>query len=935
MRHLKIGKLHDIVPVTLASLLALSFSAAIGAAQDYPKGTQIVLKSEMVTPAGKYSFDGMIDEQDAGKNPTLYASKTFLEQPWPSSGAYPLEFTIDLGSEKHLSHILLWDSNGNGKVTVLTGDPATGQWQELFTDTGDKYQEWSIHKGLDRKARYLKVTKESDAGIFGEMLVFEHTPETAKAEAEAKAAAAQLTADLDKAKAEAAKRPLVETGTLFGKLPLVDSVDPSTNSGHTLIQLPENGSTVEKVLGRSVRALPNTHEGPSYFGYKLGEGKYLEPGKAYLLTVEFPEDAPRSFYVANRGGDLIRGVHTGPTLADSIFGYTDCNLESLNIPLSGKFETFQQLFWLSEHQAGVEMPREEGERSFSPLGGFLVMVGQWPARQAPLSKGAAVASIKLFEVPDPAKFNVALKRPPAELPQRHLFYREEMGDGVMYSGDPKKRAFTKFEDWFLPHFKLLNFLGMDTFTKDLLEFGHVQHWDVENPNWYTASWFPEVWEKLIPLANEHGLNILPYYEYAGSTGKQGIGQKGAELAQPLRKDLKDYTHIWWSEKNRVDVSDPEVTEEFKRVLDLTIVKFKDQAHFIGAWIRPRISQIPVSFSDSTRERFAKEANDGKAISREDIQANQELHDRYIAWWNGKRKAFLIAVRDYLKEKGVTENPLVLYMAESSEPVPTLKKPMGIQITLATDNVDLWNEVKSTRKDYENFLVMDESVIGSEHLYKEALEAPTFTWGGWEWQYGGPRPDPQNYKDTTGILMTYPFNRKYTVNDPEALESFRGPSGLAMIRHYILNEEILDKVTGYFVCDVDRPGPYGMLSEVLAMANGDPNFIGYASGHIYNRPFPDAVRAFNANFLALPALPSKVVANAASDQEVVVRQIDTPAHGSYLAVINTGLEGKKQVKVKLPKGGKIIEAATGNVLTASGNVLTLDMGPVELKSLHIQ
>lgn len=933
MFKLRTGKLH-VYCLSLVAYAALMSPDTVNA-EDYPKGRQIVLTPGMVKAAGDYSFEGMIDEQDAGKNPNFHAGKSLWKTPWPSTGAYPLEFIIDLGEEKHLSHILLWDSNGNGNLTVSSGDPATGNWKPLFVEDGSKYQEWNIHKGLDAHTRYLRVVKESDAGIFGEMLVFEHTEETAKAEADAKAAASKLSADLDKAKAEAAKRPLVESGTLFGKLPLVDSIDPATNSDHKLIQLPENASTVTKILGRAARTIPNTHEGPSYIGYKLGEGKYLEPGKAYLLTVEFPEDAPRSFYVANRGGDLIRGVHTGPTLADSIFGYTDSNLESLDIPLSGKYETFQQLFWLSEHQAGVEMPREEGERSFSPVGGFLVMIGQWPAKQTPLSQGTAVASIKLFEVPDPAKFNVALNRPPDDLPQRHLFYREEMGDGVMYSGDPTKRAFTKFEDWFLPHFKLLNFLGMDTFTKDLLEFGHVQHWDVENPSWYTASWFPEVWGSLVPLAAQHNLYLLPYYEYAGSTGKLGLGQKGAELAQPLSKDLKDYTHIWWSEKNRVDITDPEVTEEFKRVLDLTIVKYKDEAKFIGCWIRPRISQIPVSFSDSTRERFAKEANDGKPVSRDDIKADQALHDRYIGWWNLKRRDFLIAVRDYLKEKGVTEDPLVLYMAESSEPVPALKKPMGIQISLVTDNVDVWNEVKGTRKDYENFLIFDEENVSANHLYKETLEAPTFTWGNWEWQYGGPRPDPQNYKNTPGILMTYPFNRKYTVTDPEALGSFRGPSGLAMIRHYILNEEILDKVTGYYVCDMDRPGPYGMLAEVLAMANGDPNYIGYASGHIYNRPFPDAVRAFNANFLALPALPSKVLTDAASDKEVVVRHINTPKHGSYVAVINTGLTEKKKVTVKLPKNGKATESATGNTLATKGDLVTLDLSALELRTIHIE
>lgn len=914
-------------------LFPLLMPAAPPGEQDF--GRQIVLTPEMVTISGKGAIETLIDEQQVGKNPLINASTSLWKEGGTGKGDYPMEFIVDLGDKHHISSILFWDSNAHGIIKVYSGDPQ--EWHEILMEDGVGINKWKFHRDLDAETRYLRIVKETPTGVFGEMLVYEYTPDQAQA-----AVARRKEKDLQKARlAQAQKdsgnRPLVESGTLFGKLPLVDEIDAATDPGNrTFVEHPQGASRVEMLAGRKARLLPNERDEPSYFAYKVGEGKILEPGKAYLLTVEFPEDEPRTFTIANRGGDLIRGIQTGDSLGETIFGYTSTNLESLKVPLSGNYQVFQQLFWLSDNPAGLIMPRtDEAPRSFSPAEGFYVIVSQWALRQTPVSKGAAVSRIRLFEVPNPEKFNVALRLPPAGLPRRHLFYREEMADGVINSLDPNLRAVKRSENWYLYHFRTMNFLGMDTFAKDLLEFGAPQHWDVQNGSWYNQSKQPKVWEAIVPAANAHHLNILPYYEYAGSTGNLGLARKSKDLAQPLSGN-GDYTHIRWAEGKRVDLTDPEVLEEFQRVLDLTIVRFKDQANFLGAWIRPRVSQMPISFADPTRERFAREANEGKAVSREELKSDSALLQRYYEWWNGKRKEFLVAVRDYLKENGVQPDPIVLFMAYHSEPAPKFTKFKPNQIPLVTDDESLWNQVAgSGLKDYDKLLILNEDEVIGQHLYLEALQAPERTWSTWEWHHAVPRPDPQNYKDTPGILFTYPFNRKFTVGDPEALETFRGPSGLAMIRHYPLNENTMDNLLGYFVTDVDRPGPYGMLAEALAVANGDPWYIGYTSGHIYNRPFPDAVRRFNANFLALPALPSKIIKNAASDPEIVVRQIDAGKHGAYVAVVNTGMSAKKSINVRLPRTGRVTEAASGTVLAPRANTVTVNLDPFELRSLQVQ
>ncbi len=896
---------------------------------------QIVLKPEMVSTTSKGSLNTLIDEQEAGKNPTLNSSKTMWDLHDVGKGEYPAEFIVDLGAEHYLSNILFWDGNGHGVIRVYGGDRSN--WREILVEDGVGLNVWKYHNDLNAKTRYLRIVKETPGGAFGEMLVYQYTPEQALAATKRAEEAARENQMLSAAQKDSGKRPEVDTGTLFGKLPLVDEVNTGDQpNGRTFVEFPQGASQVATILGTKARVIPNEQKEASYFAYRLGEGKILQPGKAYLLTVEFPEDQSRTFSIGNRGGDLVRGIQTGQSLGDSIFGYTTTNLESLNVPLSGKYVTFQQLFYLNERYADIQVKRgDESNRSFSPVKGFFVVVSQWAANQTPISKGAAVSRIRLFEVPDPQKFNVTLHLPPADLPQRHLFYREEMGDSVINNKEAAQRSVTNIPDWYEYHFRTMNFLGMNTFSKDLLEFGAPQSWDVENNGWYNQSKFPDVWGKIVPLAAKHGLSILPYYEYAGSSGRMGLGVQGPELVQPLA-GKGNYTHIAWAENKRVDITSPDVLEEFKRVLDLTIVKFKDDAKFLGAWIRPRSSQMPISFADPTRARFAKEANGGTAVSREELKADPALLQRYYDWWNGKRKEFLVAIRDYLKEKGVNEDPLILFMAYHSEPAPPFPKNKQGQIPLVTDDVNVWNQIAANgTKDYDKFLVMSESEVLDGNMYATALLTPVRNWGQWEWNHAAPRPDPQSYKDTPGVLMTYPFNREFTVNEPSALEMFRGKSGLAMIRHYPLNENTMGEQLGYFVTDVDRPGSYGMLSEALAVANGDPWNIGYTSSHIYNRPFPDAVRTFNTNFLALPALPSKVVSKAASDAYVVVRQIDAGQHGSYYAIVNTSMNPVKNVSIRLPKAGRVVEAATGNVVSQNASQVTVSLDPFELRSLQVQ
>jgi len=733
-----------------------------------------------------------------------------------------------------------------------------------------------------------------------------------------------------------AQAATADAGPLFGQLPLVDEIDCGADPGSRIFtEAPAGVSKVENILGQPCRVLPNEGGDPKFFSYRIGQGKDLKAGAAYLLMVEYPEDKPRAMYILNRGGEMPRGLRTGSALGDTIYTFTNNNLESVNLPLSGKFETWQQFFYLHDRFPDVALPRgDEHNRPLTPADGFNVIIAQPAAKQDPGSAGAAVAKIRLFEVPNPEKYYLQLHRPPAGLPLRHIFFREEMADGAIGSKDPNNWATKDPIQWFDNKAKLIQFLGFDTYGKDLLEFGSNQGWDSgPNDDWYYRAKQPDRWEKILAMLNKYpSLYVLPYYEYSGSKGKKGYG------SQKRSKTLAgqdNYTHIKWTENANADITDPETVEDITKLLDATITKYKDKAKFLGAWLRPRPSMLPISFSDATLERFSKDANGGKAVTREDLQKDKNLLQKYYAWWFQERRDFLVKVSDYLR-KNVKPDAFVLFTADASEPGRSL--PGGK--TIVTDNAAEWQKIANSpdQKDGKLVVANFDTVLKDDANYKAQISPPS-TWGQWEWQHAAPQADPANYKNVDGVMMDYAFNNLYTIDSPAAFDAFRAKSGLAITRHYPLNEGVVNKdLLGYFSCDVDRAGPYSVLSEVRAVANGDPTYIGYLYGSALNHGFPQYFRDFNAAFLALPALPSKILPGAASAPDVVVRSIPTPRNGTYLAVANTGVKAQPSVTVKLPvKGNSVTNAATGaNIpLNADGASVTLNMGPAQLQSLLIQ
>ncbi len=893
----------------------------------------------VVNEASHGNPEAMVDEPPTARPPAGSPTNAWATD-WRHVNEYPISAYLDLGTNRALAALWIFDTYDHGELVVSAGAP--GNWQTVLSHDTRDYMRWT-RLPLDRATRYLRLTRTKPGTQFAEIALDEYTPEGWQAFEANRAAAARRKAERDaalrQAQEELARRPVFEIAP-FGRVQLVDEVEcGAVEPGHGFRQSPEGASQVTNILGRPCRVLRAARNEASFMAFRLGQWKLLKPGGHYVLAVDYPEDQPRSLMVMNGGNETSRGFHTGTTVGDALHSkYVNSNPESLRVPLSGRFETWTHYFNLHDRFPDLGFLRGPKPRKLAAEDGFDVAIAQFSQRNDPTSAGAAAARIRLFEVLEPSHLVQPLALPPAPLPRRHLFWREEMADGVIESDRAAERGVRERLDWYRYKANQMRFLGMNTFSKDLLEFGACQHWDPTpyggNAWVHFASGQKDLWAQIVGLMGEAGFGVLPYYEYAGSKGERGLGYQ--RRCKPLTRD-DAYTHISWIESANADITDPDTAADLGKMLDLTVVRLRDRARFEGIWLRPR-SQWPMSFSDAARERFAREANGGKSISRADLIADAALRERYEGWWFGKRREFLLAMRDRLRTNGLP-NALVLFTAEAGEPGPTFPT---WEKRLVTDDPASWAQVLAAPEQLVNgklVIPIGLDRVVRERLYLEALQAASLNWGNWEVHHANPPADPRRYRDASGVLLTHAINRRYTAISPETFDAFRGPSGLAVVRHYALNEHMMfdardQDLLGYFVADIERAGPYCMMAEALAVAHGDPTHIGYLSGGNFGRGFPRPARQFNAHFLALPALPGQRLRDACDDAEVAVRAIPTPSHGLWLAVVNTGLLPKKALSMRPPRQGRVIDAVSGETLEPAGGGLRLALEPCQLRALRV-
>ena len=390
---------------------------------------------------------------------------------------------------------------------------------------------------------------------------------------------------------------------------------------------------------------------------------------------------------------------------------------------------------------------------------------------------------------------------------------------------------------------------------------------------------------------------------------------------------------------------------------------KDQAEFAGVWLRTRHTHLPISFSEATVKRFCTALVDdpeaGKATRAaliKSYEGDQVLYNRFIAWWLEQRKRFLgrsaktPCRRDRWRSAGIVYAVDYRTIAGVGS-----RRFHPSTVGVVTDDVPWWDAYARTLTDswyrWKWVPTSYEEVLAKGWWARSlTLRRPindTANWGHAETYHSAPGADPERYLDAPGVMMTYPIGRQFAVSAPEPIGTYRAASGLTVVHHFALNEndegwEKMDAqgrlsqpfqaVVGYAAVDVDRAGPLALLGEARAVAYGDPRNIALLCGSSFSTGFPMEFRQFMVAFQSVPALPSKVLRDAASDAHIVVREIKTPRHGTYYLVVNPTWSSKPGIQIRLPAVGQVTNLVTRARVPSTR--FHLDLAPADLHAFRV-
>ena len=578
------------------------------------------------------------------------------------------------------------------------------------------------------------------------------------------------------------------------------------------------------------------------------------------------------------------------------------------MPLSGEYKRIEQLTVLNENVYPHDST--DGKKFLkSATDGFDVIFQLFQKSDAPDSAGVAIRAIRLYHVDDEESVAATIHYP-QDAPRRYVTFREEMAD------DTGRSFNTDWHDWMRNKVRLMKTLGINCYSRDMLEFGYNQYWDVTCNGKYSG-WFngtADYYSDEVDVCSEAEIYLMPYYEYAGSRGPSGLGYSEYRKCVPLFDNINDSTHFnkFVQGSNgasgaNVDLTDSAANEDFRKILESTIVRYKEKANFVGAWIRNRGS-MPISFSDNALARFNADTgrNGSSAVTRRTIldaakvtagnpnmsdsdvvrnliSMNQQpdIYKEYRAWWYGKRADFLSDMQKYLADNGI-ENAKVFYSGCMNEPGPNGKYGdyyNSLYDAVAAMDTSAWKTLSGFSKeargigwsagDYVTyFLGMDE-----------------WTWYPFEYNHAAPKGDPDTYQTRDNVALAFPYNCIYTVvAEGEAPKYRNATDDLFFSRHYCLYEGCGNDLNGYYTCEMDRADRASMLPELFAVAYQDPTTIGYLQGNQLARNFTGPVREFHENFLSLPAVKGQVLQGGKWDAMLTIRKY-VVGDDQYYAVVN--------------------------------------------------
>jgi hypothetical protein len=731
-------------------------------------------------------------------------------------------------------------------------------------------------------------------------------------------------------------------------------------------------TTVETILGTRFRVT----QGWGWFAYKFNrEG--LKPNTPYLLVLEYPEDTGRTYTVFNNGMSCSMhggyGFHTGRTLGDH--WTRTLNSEYTDYPLSGGIQRWFNLFHLAQTTWAHGTPEKAGSSvSGNTRDGFWVIVGGVGPSQDPLAAGAAVRTIKLYELNSVTDLFPKIEEPPLELGRRELWITAEAdGDGKFYHSTPQRGDL-----WAQFRIQDARFLGANGIA----------------PN----SWTKMPWDWLTAYVKETDapLRIMPRVMIERDLLNR-IGVPPEALATNPDGEAAGRVKNYRDTIELPDILHPATLDATLALITEMLGPHTDLPQLAGLMLYRHFGEsLPVSFSDYALARYERETGDtipatGAQERRDWLLANRKAE--YYSWWYPRKRDFLLAVRDHLRRLR-PDLKLYYFPWHSDDDYPFAAgrlryagKPALDKIYVPGTNILLvpgfvtppeeWTPRQKqhpalARNEYRERVAphLAGRITLEDILYGRYKDMAEF-WGA---PRSGELPhlrypqdmdlvamftepggmyahdvgfNPRLFRRDTGFVYWAPVRYRFTADNPPFLDLFRTGEGSAVAVHMPYNEETShhNVATVHGAHGVEHGGPFCMMEEVLAMAHADPSYIMDSMWEPLKRGFPHHARAFAQAYRALPARASQVLTGVVTppDTGIVVRSYETD-YGHYLAVVNPAFENNAR-EITLTLAPAVTQVAEVRDLGARRTIpfdqlpdgrvqIALTLPPMSLSSLRI-
>jgi hypothetical protein len=723
----------------------------------------------------------------------------------------------------------------------------------------------------------------------------------------------------------------------------------------------------ETLLGRPFRVT----QGWGWFGYKFNrEG--LKPNTPYVVVLEYPEDKGRTYTVFNTGisDSLVGGYgfHTGKTLGDH--WTRTLNSEYTDYPLSGKVERWYSVFHLGAKTWDPAEPWNTAPTRAEGHDGFWVIVGGVGPSQDPLAAGAAVSTLKLYEISNLPALYPKINEPPQELGRRELTMTAESDGLTKFLTDEQARA-----QWAQVRMREARFMGLNGVS----------------PNGKTDS------QPLLKVNQGEKLGVSVFHRWMierDFLARLGVPPEAlARNAQGQPVGSGESFNV----KELPDILHPTTLRDALRLITEELGPLTGDPGFTGLMLYKHYgASIPVSFSDFALRLYEQEsgvkiAGADSAARREWLLANHKT--QYYQWWHTKKRAFLLAVRDHLK---ALRPDLKLYYfpwhSDDDYPFscgrlrysgyPQLDKIYvpGTNILLVpsfTVPPDKWTEAEKARPalarhyyrealapELEGKLTLEDLIYGRykdmpqfwgaprsgelPHLvYPHEMDLIAMLTEPGGMYANGVGHSPRLFREDQDFIYWAPVRHRFTADNPKLLDLFRTGEGSAVAVHMPYNEETshLNIPAVHGAHGVEHGGAFSMMEEVLGVAHADSRYIMSSMWEPLKRGFPHHAQAFAQAFRALPAQPSQVLQGVLSpdDKSLVVRSYETD-YGHYLAIVNPAFDLRQRrvtltLKPAVSAVAEVLNLATGQTVpfksAAGGRIaIALTIPPMSLTSLQV-